>query len=140
MVGAAAFLAGIIRMGVLDRQTSSITQTAPHATTRSVGCALGVAGRHDQLHGIIYQGRCDEPGGVLVRYRAPFDVNAGPLAVFVDVNPLTINTNAPLEMLAEMFYRLGSRPVVIVEEGSSGVPSVVLKQQFVMHLEHLRAI
>ncbi|KAM7215666.1 H(+)/Cl(-) exchange transporter [Rhypophila decipiens] len=102
--------------------------------------ALVLLDDHEQLHGIISEAELDfavNQEGFLSDAE-PFDILAGPLAVFVDRSPLTINADAPLEMLVEMFYQLGLRHVVIVEEGSSRVLGVVLKQQFVMYLEHLR--
>ncbi|KAM7199190.1 hypothetical protein V8F33_004665 [Rhypophila sp. PSN 637] len=102
--------------------------------------ALVLLDDHEQLHGIISEAELDfavNQEGFLSDAE-PFDILAGPLAVFVDRSPLTINENAPLEMLVEMFYQLGLRHVVIVEEGSSRVLGVVLKQQFVMYLEYLR--
>ena len=104
--------------------------------------ALVLLDDHDQLHGIISEAELDfavNQEGFLSDTE-PFDVLTGPLAVFVDRSPLTINANAPLEMLVEMFYQLGLRHVVIVEEGSSRVLGVVLKQQFVLYLEHLRTL
>lgn len=103
--------------------------------------ALVLLDDHDQLHGIISEAELDfavNQEGFLSDTE-PFDVLTGPLSVFVDRSPLTINANAPLEMLVEMFYQLGLRHVVIVE-GSSRVLGVVLKQQFVLYLEHLRTL
>ncbi|KAK3314312.1 chloride channel [Apodospora peruviana] len=104
--------------------------------------ALVLLDDHDQLHGVISEAELDfsvnEDG--FLPDSEPFDVLTGPLAVFIDRSPLTINATAPLEMLVEMFYQLGLRHVVIVEEGSSRVLGVVLKQQFVMYLEHLRTL
>lgn len=104
--------------------------------------ALVLVDDRQQLHGIISEGELDfavhEDG--LLPDSEPFDVLAGPLAAFVDRTPLTLNANAPLEMLVEMFFQLGLRHVVVVEEGSSRVLGVVLKQQLVLFLEHLRGL
>lgn len=104
--------------------------------------ALVLLDDHDHLHGIISEaelGFAVNTDGFLPDTE-PFDVLAGPLAVFVDRSPLTINANAPLEMLVEMFYQLGLRHVVVVEEGSLRVLGVVLKQQLFYYLEHLRTL
>jgi chloride channel 3/4/5 len=93
------------------------------------------------LHGFVSEAELDfavhEEG--LLADNEPFDILSGPLSVFVDRTPLTVNSNAPLEMVVELFYQLGLRSVVIVEEGTSRVLGVVLKQQLVLYLEHLRS-
>ncbi|KAK4442701.1 H(+)/Cl(-) exchange transporter [Podospora aff. communis PSN243] len=104
--------------------------------------ALVLVDDREQLHGIISEAELDfavnEEG--FLSDTEPFDVLTGPLAPFVDRSPLTLNATAPLEMVVEMFYQLGLRHVVIVEEGSSRVLGVVLKQQLVLYLEHLREL
>ncbi|KAK1752840.1 H(+)/Cl(-) exchange transporter [Echria macrotheca] len=104
--------------------------------------ALVLVDDREQLHGIISEGELDfavhEDG--LLSDSEPFDVLTGPLAAFVDRTPLTLNANAPLEMAVELFFQLGLRHVVIVEEGSSRVLGVVLKQQLILFLEHLRGL
>lgn len=92
------------------------------------------------LHGFVAEAELDfavhEDG--LVADGEPIDMLSGVLAGFVDRTPLTVNASAPIEMVVEMFYQLGLRHVIIVEEGSSKVLGVVLKQQLVFYLEHLR--
>lgn len=104
--------------------------------------ALVLVDDRKQLHGIISEGELEftvhEEG--LLSDSEPFDILTGPLTAFVDRTPLTLNANAPLEMLVEMFFQLGLRHVVVVEEGSSSVLGVILKQQLVLHLEHLRSL
>jgi len=104
--------------------------------------ALVLVDDREQLHGILSEAELDfavhEEG--FLSDTEPFDVLTGPLAPFVDRSPLTLNSTAPLEMVVEMFYQLGLRHVVVVEEGSSRVLGVVLKQQLVLYLEHLREV
>ncbi|KAK0648324.1 chloride channel [Cercophora newfieldiana] len=104
--------------------------------------ALVLVDDREQLHGIISEAELDfavNEEGFLSDTEA-FDVLTGPMAPFVDRSPLTLNAGAPLEMVVEMFYQLGLRHVVIVEEGSSRVLGVVLKQQLILYLEHLRGL
>jgi chloride channel 3/4/5 len=104
--------------------------------------ALVFVDDHEKLHGIVAEAELDfavnEEG--FLPDTDPFDILSGPMAAFVDRSPLTVNATAPLEMVVEMFYQLGLRHIVIVEEGSSRVLGVVLKQQLVLYLEHLRGL
>lgn len=103
--------------------------------------ALVLVDDREQMHGIISEAELDfavHEAGYLSDTE-PFDILSGPLAAFVDKSPLTVNASAPLEMVVEMVYQLGLRHIVIVEEGSSRVLGVVLKQQLVLYLEHLRS-
>ncbi|KAK3376307.1 chloride channel [Lasiosphaeria ovina] len=104
--------------------------------------ALVLVDEGEQLHGVISEAELDfalRADGFLSDSE-PFDMLTGPLSPFVDRSPLTVNAAAPLEMVVEMFYQLGLRHIVIVEEGTSTVLGVVLKQQLTMHLEHLRTL
>ncbi|KAK0738128.1 chloride channel [Schizothecium vesticola] len=104
--------------------------------------ALVLVDDREMLHGIISEAELDfavnEEG--CLSDSEPFDILTGPLSAFVDRSPLTVNSNAPLEMVVEMVFQLGLRHVVIVEEGSSRVLGVVLKQQLILYLEHLRKL
>lgn len=104
--------------------------------------ALVLVDDREMLHGIISEAELDfavnEEG--CLSDSEPFDILTGPLSAFVDRSPLTVNSNAPLEMVVEMVFQLGLRHVVIVEEGSSRVLGVVLKQQLILYLEHLRRL
>jgi chloride channel 3/4/5 len=94
------------------------------------------------LHGFIPEAELDfavhEEG--LLAENEPFDILNGPLSTFVDRTPIVINDNAPLELVVEMFYQLGLRHAVVVEDGTSKVVGVVLKQQLVLYLESLRTL
>ena len=102
--------------------------------------ALVLVDDREHLHGIMAEGELDfavhEEG--LLADSEPFDILSGPLARFLDRSPLTVSCNAPLEMVVEMFYQLGVRHVVIVDDRSSKVVGVVFKQDLTMHLEALR--
>jgi chloride channel 3/4/5 len=102
--------------------------------------ALVLIDEHEHLEGIISEAELDFAlhEKDLLPDDEPFDVLHGVLAGFVDRSPLIIKDNAALEMVVEMFYELGLRHAVIVEEGSSKVVGVVLKQQLMVHLEKLR--
>lgn len=104
--------------------------------------ALVLVDDREQLHGIISEAEMDfavhEEG--FLSDTEPFDVLTGPMSQFVDRSPLVLNSAAPLEMAVEMFYQLGLRHVVIVEEGTSRVLGVILKQQLILYLEHLRGL
>ncbi len=104
--------------------------------------ALLLVDDREHLHGIISEAELEfavhQEG--LLSDREPFDILTGPLSAYVDRSPLTVNQHAPIEMVVEMFYQLGLRHIVVVEEGSSRVLGVVLKQQLILYLEHLRRL
>ncbi len=92
------------------------------------------------LHGFIAEAELDfavHEEGLLSDGEA-IDILSGPLSSFVDKTPIAINSNAPLEMVVEMFYELGLRVMVIIDEDTSKVVGVILKQQLVLYLESRR--
>lgn len=128
-----------------EHKVPAVTLAAKLARMRRHGlrdAGLVLVDDHELLYGFLAEAELDfavhEGGRLGDGDGGPFDVLSGPLAGFVDRTPLTVSAAAPLEMVVEMFYQLGLRHLVVVEEGTSRVVGVVLKQQLIMFLERLR--
>jgi chloride channel 3/4/5 len=57
------------------------------------------------------------------------------LSIYVDRTPLMLGKETPVEVVAEVFGKVGCRYVCIVEEGK-GV-GVVIKKRFLMFMEEM---
>ena len=57
---------------------------------------------------------------------------------FVDRTPLTICATAPMEYAVEMFGKLGLRHLMVTEQGSGKLVSVIIKKRLVNWLERLK--
>ncbi|KAF9880681.1 voltage gated chloride channel [Colletotrichum karsti] len=67
------------------------------------------------------------------------DLRSGIMAELVDRAPLTVNAEAPMEYVLEMFGKLGPRYLIVTEPETAKVLGVVLKKRLLDYLDRTKA-
>jgi chloride channel 3/4/5 len=104
--------------------------------------------QHGMLQGYLAEGELEfgltelgasKPDDAMVRLLGAVEgEDEFDMSQFVDRTPLTICAKAPMELVVEMFGKLGLRHVCVTEEGSGRLVGVIIKKRLVVWLDGLK--
>lgn len=66
------------------------------------------------------------------------DLRRGILADCIDLSPVTVTAEAPIEHAVEMFGKLGLRYLVVVEKASAKVAGVIIKKRLLSYMDSIK--
>ncbi|KAI1849573.1 hypothetical protein JX265_013579 [Neoarthrinium moseri] len=91
-------------------------------------------------HGYLPEAELEFGLSLLEEGQIEVDLLEGPISEFVDRTPLTICRDAPVEMVVEMFGKMGLRYLIVVEEDTARMLGVVIKKRLVSYLDGLKQL